>query len=60
MILTGLPRDDFFLRGGPGAAVCTQATIKPCPLRVSETYVNSFEHWTILEGFRNKKNEYHF
>ena len=42
------------------AAACTQATIKPCPLRGSETYVNSFEHCTILEGFRNKKNEYHF
>ena len=63
-ILIGLPRGDFFC--GEGAAVHTQAAIKPCPdhcvaCRTScESETNSFEHCNLLEDLCNEKNEYHF
>ena len=39
----------------------TQGTIKPCrrPLRDIESLLRVI-HCTLLEDFRNKKNEYHF
>ena len=59
-VLTGLPRGDFFF--GEVAAVRTQANIKPCrrPLRYIESRrewnINSFEHSTLLEDFREQEN----
>ena len=54
--LTGLPRGYFFWR--EGAAIHTQATIKPCqqPLHATEPHVRL----TLLKDFHNQKKEYHF
>ena len=55
-ILTGLP---IFL--GERVAAHTQATTAWHSISC-ESFKNiySFEHYTLLEDFRNKKNEYHF
>ena len=54
--LTGLQRGYFFW--GEGAAIHTQATIKPCqqPLHATEPHVRL----TLLKDFHNQKKEYHF
>ena len=54
--LTGLQRGYFFWR--EGAAIHTQATIKPCqqPLHATEPHVRL----TLLKDFHNKKKKYHF
>ena len=54
--LTGLQMGYFFWR--EGAAIHTQATIKPCqqPLHATEPHVRL----TLLKDFHNQKKEYHF
>ena len=54
-ILNGLP-----ILLGEEVAANTQATVLVADIASYVRDIYSFEHCTLLEDFRNQKNEYHF